>query len=109
MGGDLEGAEIEQRLLIDNHYYAIANKASLMKPAQLNPPKPKQDEFAAKFGITWEQALKDGCVYNAVDGCKVLGIDGDGMDKVWASAKKAGNLVKFGGGFYAGKIPVDKK
>merc|ERR1719152_322945 len=27
------------------------------------------------------------------------------MDKVWGNAKKAGNLVKFGGGFYAGKLP----
>ena len=48
-------------------------------------------------------------MYNAVDGCKVLGIDGEQMDIVWAGAKKAGNLVKFGGGFYAGKIPVPDK
>ena len=31
------------------------------------------------------------------------------MDKQWAGAKKAGNLVKFGGGFYAGKIPAPAK
>ena len=47
-----------------------------------------------------------GRCYNAVDGCKRLGIDGTTMDKQWAGAKKAGNLVKFGGGFYAGKIPA---
>jgi len=107
--GTLNGAEIESKKLIDNHYYAIANKASLSKPVDLNPPKPKQDEFAKKFGLTWEDALKRGIVYNAVDGCKVLGIDGEQMDIVWAGAKKAGNLVKFGGGFYAGKIPVPDK
>ena len=45
-------------------------------------------------------------MYNAVDGCKKLGIDGSKMDKLWAGAKKGGNLVKFGGGFYAGKIPA---
>ena len=28
------------------------------------------------------------------------------MDKTWAAAKKAGDLVKFGGGFYAGKLPA---
>ena len=39
-------------------------------------------------------------------GCKKLGIDGSKMDKLWAGAKKGGNLVKFGGGFYAGKIPA---
>ena len=31
------------------------------------------------------------------------------MDKQWAAAKKAGLLVKFGGGFYAGKIPAPPK
>ena len=35
-----------------------------------------------------------------------LGVDGDQMDKLWANAKKSDNLVKFGGGFYAGKIPA---
>jgi len=29
------------------------------------------------------------------------------MDAKWAKAKKDGALVKFGGGFYAGKIPVE--
>ena len=31
------------------------------------------------------------------------------MDSVWGAAKKAGDLVKFGGGFYAGRIPVGPK
>ena len=43
-------------------------------------------------------------MFNAVDGCKRLGIDGAQMDAAWAKAKKEGKLVKFGGGFYAGKI-----
>jgi len=103
--GSISGTEIEQKKLIDNHYYAIACKASLSKPAELNPPAKAQEAFAKKFGITWKQALADGIVYNAVDGCKRLGIDGDTMNETWASAKKSGNLVKFGGGFYAGKIP----
>ena len=93
-------------------------------------------------------------MYNAVDGCKRLGIGGSAMDAKWASAKKEraaasalppppatsrhrtrlwprvvalpppctlarrlegvsppplqeGALVKFGGGFYAGKIGAD--
>ena len=36
--GELTADVIEQKKLIDNHYYAIANKASLSKPAELNPP-----------------------------------------------------------------------
>ena len=65
-----------------------------------------QADFEKKFGISWADALAQGKVYNAVDGCKKLGIDGSKMDKLWAGAKKGGNLVKFGGGFYAGKIPA---
>jgi len=107
--GSLTADVIEKDKLIDNHYYAIANKASLSKPAELNPPAPKQDEFAKKFGITWKAALDKGIVFNAVDGCKRLGIDGDKMDKTWAAAKKSGNLVKFGGGFYAGRLPAPPK
>lgn len=107
--GSLDGATIEKDKLIDNHYYAIANKASLSKPAELNPPASKQEDFEKKFGISWKAALAKGIVYNAVDGCARLGIDGEKMDKTWASAKKAGDLVKFGGGFYAGRIPVAAK
>ena len=58
--GSLDAATIEKDKLIDNHYYAIANKASLSKPHELNPPAAKQEEFAKKFGVTWKQALADG-------------------------------------------------
>ena len=40
--GSLDAATIEKDKLIDKHYYAIANKASLSKPAELNPPASKQ-------------------------------------------------------------------
>ena len=72
----------------------------------MTPSLPLQADFEKKFGISWADALAQGKVYNAVDGCKKLGIDGSKMDKLWAGAKKGGNLVKFGGGFYAGKIPA---
>ena len=81
--GGLDSKVIEQDKLIDNHYYAIACKASLSKPAELNPPASKQEEFEAKFGVSWKKALADGVVFNAVDGCKRLGIDGATMDKKW--------------------------
>jgi len=102
--GELTGTQIEEGMLIDNHYYAIAAKASLSKPAELNPPEKAQAKFEETFGISWPAALEAGLVYNAVDGCAQLGIDGDQMNELWAASKKAGNLVKFGGGFYAGQI-----
>merc|ERR1711966_575893 len=102
----LNGKTIEEKQYIDNHYYAIANKASLSKPADLNPPAAKQDEFKTNFGLSWADALAQGLAYNAVDGCSKLGVNGDELNTMWAAAKKAGKLVKFGGGFYAGELPL---
>jgi len=102
--GVLDGPTIDSKKLIDNHYYAIANKASLTLPKDLNPPEAKQADFAEKFGLSWPDALAQDKVFNALDGCKKLGIDGDTMDAQWAKTKKAGQLVKFGGGFYAGLV-----
>ena len=52
--GVLDNQVISEKLLIDNHYYAIANKASLTKPKDLNPPAGKQEEFAKLFGLKWD-------------------------------------------------------
>lgn len=101
--GQIDSAVISKQKLVDTHYYAIANKASLSKPVELNPPTGKLAEFTAKFGMSWSQALAEGLVYNAVDACDVLNIDGTALDQIWASAKDGGNLLKFGGGFYVGK------
>jgi len=102
--GELDGKTIGDNKLIDNHYYAIAVKASLTLPKDLNVPDKGKAEFEAKFGMTWEKCLEDGLAFNALDGCTKLGLSGDEMDGRWAVTKKAGNLVKFGGGFYCGKV-----
>jgi len=102
--GELDNETIESKKLIDSHYYAIACKASLTKPVDLAPAQKAQDDFKAKWGLEWSQAVADGLVFNAVDGCAKLGLDGAQMDAVWAKAKSADQLVKFGGGFYCGKL-----
>ena len=61
--------------------------------------------FEKGFGISWKQVLADGNVYNALDACKVLGVDAAGLDALWATAKK----VKLGGGFYAGLVSAPGK
>jgi hypothetical protein len=33
-----------------------------------------------------------------------MGIDGDGLDNMWAQLKRGRDLIKFGGGFYCGRI-----
>ena len=103
--GEIDAVSILEKQLIDNHYYAIANKASLTKPADLNVPAAKLPDFESKFGRSWDAALASGAVYNAVDACEVLGVDADALDAMWAAAKGSGDLLKFGGGFYCGRLP----
>jgi nucleoside diphosphate kinase len=100
--GSIEAKEIDERKCIDKHYYAIAAKATLKKPSELNVPKEKFKDF---FGLEWEDALKADKVFNAKDACEKLGVDAVGIDGIWATAKKAGKLIKFGGGFYCGELP----
>lgn len=100
--GELTAQQIDDGKLIDQHYYAIASKATLLKPNQLPVPAAK---FKDAFGITWEDALKQDLVYNALDACKFWGITADDLDAAWAKAKK----VKFGGGFYCGLVEIPGK
>merc|ERR1712224_396684 len=104
--GSIKGEVIDKKKLIDQHYYAIASKATILKPDQLNVP---DDKFKAQFGLSWKDALASGKVFNAMDGCKELGLDADGLDAEWAKAKAAKKLVKFGGGFYCGLIEYGGK
>merc|ERR1719440_562410 len=91
--GDLTSDVIDKKKLIDQHYYAIASKATLLKPHELNVPN---DKFQKHFGIPWEQAKPK--AYNALDACEKLGCDSDELNKLWGAAKKADKLVKLGGG-----------
>lgn len=104
--GSLPGTVIDEKKLIDQHYYAIASKATILKPKDLNIPS---DKFHKEFGVSWEDALRSGKVFNAMDGCAHLGIDASGMNTAWAKAKDANKLVKFGGGFYCGLVEVAGK
>jgi len=104
--GSLLAEDIDRKKLIDAHYYAIASKATLLKPTELNIPKEKFKDF---FGLEWDEAVKDKKVFNAMDACEHLGLDSEELDKQWAKAKANKKLVKFGGGFYCGLIEVAGK
>ena len=102
--GEISGKEIDEQSYIDVHYYAIASKAVLLHPRELNVPA---DKFKQQFDISWSDALSKGCVYNARQACQKLGITEAELDSKWATAKKDKKLIKFGGGFYCGLIPTD--
>jgi len=104
--GSLTGEVIDERKLIDQHYYSIASKATLLQPHELNVPA---DKFEKQFGLTWADALAAGKVYNAMDGCKKLEIDADQLNTAWAVCKKDNKLVKFGRGFYCGLVEIEGK
>jgi hypothetical protein len=55
--GEFTGEVIDRDMLIDQHYYAIASKATLLKPEEIPVPKEK---FLKAFGLTWEEALAQG-------------------------------------------------
>lgn len=104
--GIITGEQVDEKKLIDNHYYSIASKATILKPDQLNVPA---DKFKDQFGLEWADALSQGVVFNAMDACAKLGVDADGLDKIWAKCKADKKMIKFGGGFYCGKLEVEGK
>jgi len=104
--GSLSSEEIDQKKLIDQHYYAIASKATILKPHELNIPK---DKFQKAFGLQWDDALKSGKCVNAMDACKEFSCDAEELAKAWGVCKKANKLVKFGGGFYCGLVEMKGK
>jgi len=99
--GDIASEEIDEKQLIDQHYYALASKATQTPPAELAMDAGKFKDF---FGEEWADVLKDGRAVTAIDACKRLGCDGAALDEKWGAAKGAGDIVKLGGGFYCGKL-----
>lgn len=104
--GELGAEDIDKKMLVDKHYYSIASKATILTPDKLNVPK---DKFKDKFGVEWDEVLKDGKALNAKDACEKFEIDAAALDTMWGEAKKDDRLVKLGGGFYCAKLePKDK-
>ena len=102
--GDIDATTIDEKMLIDTHYGAIANRAVRQQPKDLIVQEKSQADFAAAFGLTWADALAQGKVFNATESCAKLGVDGKGLETKWRQLTNGKDLVKFGGGFYAGLI-----
>merc|ERR1719331_836794 len=77
--GKITSEDIDSKKLIDQHYYAIASKATILKPNELNVPA---DKFKAQFGLDWQEALDAGKVFNAMDACEKLGLTAEQLDGV---------------------------
>ena len=66
--------------------------------------RPKLWNQCARFGVKWSKVMEDGLVFNAMDGAKKLGITADELGKKYDALKKGEGIIKFGGGFYCGKV-----
>uniref|UniRef100_A0A7S3X5Z4 Nucleoside-diphosphate kinase n=1 Tax=Strombidinopsis acuminata TaxID=141414 RepID=A0A7S3X5Z4_9SPIT len=102
--GAIKAETIDKDMLIDTHYGAIAARAMKQKPSELVVQKGAQDAFQKAFGLSWDEALQQGLVYNLVDGAAKLGCSMDGLGDKYDTLKKGETLLKFGGGFYCGKV-----
>lgn len=100
--GDISASIIDEKRLIDQHYYAIASKATLLDPADMAVPADKFEDF---FGEKWEDVLKSNRAANALQACTILGVDAKGLEKIWRDCEDIGDkVVKLGGGFYCGLL-----
>lgn len=99
---DIDGKTIDEKKLIDQHYYAIASKATILSVDKIPVP---EDKFEEVFGEKWSDVLKEGRAENAMGACKKLGCTAEELDKAWGSAK----VTKFGGGFYCGLVTMEGK
>ncbi|CAE8644215.1 unnamed protein product, partial [Polarella glacialis] len=102
--GQIKAETIDKKKLIDVHYGAIAAKAVSMKPSELTVQDKAQKEFETQFGVAWSKVMEEGLVYNAMDAAKKLGITGDELGEKYDKLKKGETIIKFGGGFYCGKV-----
>jgi hypothetical protein len=93
---DIDGTEIDERQLIDQHYFSIASKATILPAKDIPVPA---DKFQESFGESWKQVLKEDRTCNALEACKRFECTASDLNDAWQQAK----VVKFGGGFYCGK------
>lgn len=102
--GPIAAEKIDKDQLIDTHYGAIAARAMRQKPTDLVVQQKAMDDFQAAFGLSWEKALTDGLVFNLVDGATKLGCGMDELGNRYDKLNKGVDMIKFGGGFYCGKL-----
>jgi hypothetical protein len=100
--GEITAESIDRNMYIDTHYGAIASKAIKLLPTQL-PDKGKA-QFQEMFGESWDNAVAANKVFNAKMACEKLGVDAVALEAKWRQLTAGKNLIKFGGGFYCGKL-----
>jgi len=96
---DIDGEIIDKKKLIDQHYYSIASKATLLSAEDIPVPI---DKFQAEFGESWEVVLAEKRACNAKEACERFGCTINELNQAWRDSDT--KVVKFGGGFYCGLV-----
>jgi len=102
--GEMKAEVIDKKMHIDTHYGAIASKAVKLSPKELNVPDKGKAGFEKMFGEKWDDVIAAGKVYNAKEAAEKLGVDAEGLNAKWSKLNRGKDLIKFGGGFYCGKV-----
>ena len=63
---DISGSDMDEKKLIDRHYYAIASKATILEPHQMNVPESKFEVCSHLFVSKHENYI---LVYSFIDSC----------------------------------------
>lgn len=98
---EITGTEIDRDKLIDQHYYAIASKATILNPRDMGVPESKFEDF---FGESWKKVQSENRAVNAMQACERFGCSATELNEVWKKSEAGSKVVKFGGGFYCGLI-----
>ena len=97
---DISGRHMDT--IIDQHYYAISQKAVTLTPSKLqNVPT---NNFYKFFGETWAGALANNTLLNAKEASEKLELTAEELYQIWKQAESAGKICKMGGGFYVGML-----
>lgn len=99
---EVDGKTIDAKKLIDQHYYAIASKATILPAKDIPVPT---DKFESNFGESWETVLSENRAVNALEACERFGCDSAELNDAWQKS----TAVKFGGGFYCGLVSCKGK
>eukprot|EP00559_Dactyliosolen_fragilissimus_P009047 CAMPEP_0184865396 /NCGR_PEP_ID=MMETSP0580-20130426/17946_1 /TAXON_ID=1118495 /ORGANISM="Dactyliosolen fragilissimus" /LENGTH=341 /DNA_ID=CAMNT_0027364581 /DNA_START=16 /DNA_END=1041 /DNA_ORIENTATION=+ len=102
------GKEIDDKKLIDEHYYAIASKATILK-AEVTGRLVNKETFKDFFGEEWDDVTTEGRVGNAIEACSYLGCSEMELNDAWREAEGVEKVVKLGGGFYCGLVTYGDK
>ena len=114
----IDGVTIDKNKLIDQHYYSIASKATILQPKDIPVPISKFEEY---FNESYYQVLNEGRLCNAIQAMEKLqlldsnnddnnnnnNIGVEELNLKWQQIPDR-DMIKFGGGFYCGKVYLRK-